>query len=106
MRQGIFVKLNEAKWKGFEESLANYKQLSADEISQVYVHLTEDLAYARAKYPGAQVVQYLNELTIKVHNIIYRNKPENSSRFVTFWRDEVPVLLLSLIHISEPTRPY
>src|SRR5690606_19395345 len=28
--------------------------------------------------------------TLKVHNSIYRNKPEKASRFITFWKTEVP----------------
>ncbi|MDH5609348.1 MAG: stage II sporulation protein M [Cyclobacteriaceae bacterium] len=76
--------------KGFEAQLAHPSALSADELSFIYVHLTEDLAYAQARYPGTQVVLYLNELTVRVHNLIYRNKPEKKSRFITFWTDEVP----------------
>lgn len=90
MRQGLFVKINEEKWKGFEGKLINLNALTADETASIYVHLTEDLAYAQANYPNTGLTSYLNELTIKVHNIIYRNKPERSSRFYRFWRYEVP----------------
>ena len=90
MRQGLFVKINQEKWGEFESKLANISAMSADELSSIYVHLTEDLAYAQARYPETQLTRYLNELTIKVHNIIYRNKPEKSSRFFRFWRYEVP----------------
>lgn len=90
MRQGVFVSLNEEKWKVFETKLKGFSSLSADELSFMYVHLTEDLAYAKGKYPDSQLVLYLNELTLKAHNTIYRNKPEKVSRFVTFWKSEVP----------------
>lgn len=90
MRQGIFVSQNEAKWRDYEEKLKTIHSLPADELSRLYVHLTEDLAYARGKYPGTSLVQYLNGLTVKVHNAIYKNKPETRSRFVTFWTEEVP----------------
>lgn len=90
MRQGVFVGLNEERWKGFELKLQDIKSLSADELSFMYVHLTEDLAYAKGKYPDSPLVLYLNELTVKVHHIIYRNKPEKASRFITFWKSEVP----------------
>lgn len=90
MRQGIFVSLNEKKWKNFEDKLKAIQLLPADELSYIYVHLTEDLAYAQAKYPDSSLAQYLNELTVKVHNIIYRNKPEKANRFLTFWKTEVP----------------
>ena len=90
MRQGIFISLNEEKWKDFEIKLKDISAVSADELSFMYVHLTEDLAYARGKYPDSQLALYLNELTVKVHNLIYRNKPEKASRFITFWKSEVP----------------
>jgi len=90
MRQGVFVGLNEEKWKEFEMKLQDITSLSADELSFMYVHLTEDLAYAKGKYPDSQLALYLNELTVKVHHIIYRNKPEKASRFISFWKSEVP----------------
>ncbi len=93
MRQGLFVKINEQKWKEFEEKLSGGYSATADEISLIYVHLTEDLAYAQANYPNSELFRYLNELTIKVHSLIYRNKPEKSSRFWRFWRYEVPAEL-------------
>lgn len=93
MRQGLFVKVNEEKWLGFEKKLANIGALSADQLSEIYVHLTEDLAYARAKYPESELTTYLNGLTLKVHNVIYKNKPEKANRFVNYWRYEVPEVL-------------
>src|SRR5690606_26486116 len=90
MRQAVFVSLNEEKWQDFENKLKAVKVLPADELSYMYVHLTEDLAYAKGKYPDSQLAQYLNELTVRVHHHIYRNKPETASRFVTFWKTEVP----------------
>lgn len=95
MRQGFFVKVNEEKWKVFEQKLSNISQLSADELSAIYVHLTEDLAFARAKYPQSKLTQYLNGLTLKVHAVIYRNKPEKTSRIVKFWKEEVPYVMSS-----------
>lgn len=88
--QGRFVSLNEKKWKDFETKIRNIDVLPADELSYIYVHLTEDLAYARGRYPDSNLTLYLNELTVKVHTIIYRNKPEEKSRFLRFWTVEVP----------------
>jgi len=93
MRQGLFVKINEDKWSGFLSQLENINNISADELSKIYVHLTEDLAYARANYPGSELVQYLNGLTLKVHNRIYSNKREQKGRFAHYWKYEVPQVL-------------
>ena len=84
------MRLNEDKWKDFDRKLKTVNKLGADELSYIYVHLTEDLAFAQGRYQGSQLTQYLNELTVKAHNAIYRNKPEDKSRFVRFWTTEAP----------------
>ena len=89
MKQAVFVKLNQEKWTGYEQVL-DTGTASADELSKIYVHLTEDLAFAKAKYPKTSLTAYLNKLSLKIHNLIYRNKPESKGRFVTFWKYEVP----------------
>lgn len=90
MRQGVFVKLNEEKWKSYETRSEQLRAVSTDEVAEMYVHLTEDLAYAKAKFPDTQLYQYLAELTLQVHHHLYRNKPEQKSRFITFWTKELP----------------
>ncbi|WP_420318597.1 stage II sporulation protein M [Ekhidna sp.] len=89
MKQAVFVKLNQEKWSGYEKTL-DKGRTSADELAKMYVHLTEDLAFARAKYPGTTLTAYLNKLSLKIHNLIYKNKPESKGRFITFWKYEVP----------------
>ncbi len=95
MRQGLFVKINEAKWDDFLKKIENIETIPADELTKIYVHLTEDLAYARASYPQSDLVSYLNGLTLKVHNRLYQNKPEGTSRFARYWKYEVPEVLHS-----------
>ena len=93
MRQAVFVKQNEEKWKSYENRAVQLQTVSTDEVAKMYVHLTEDLAYAKAKYPHTQLYQYLAELTLKVHHHLYRNKPEQKSRFITFWTQELPSVI-------------
>ena len=90
MKQAVFTKLNQEKWEDYEKKL-NSSKVSADELSKIYVHLTEDLAFSKAKYPRTALTAYLNKLSLKVHNLIYRNKPESQGRFVRFWKQEVPM---------------
>ena len=89
MKQAVFVKLNQEKWTSYEKQLNNTTP-SADELSKMYVHLTEDLAFAKAKYPKTSLTAYLNKLSLQIHNLIYRNKPESKGRFLHFWKFEVP----------------
>lgn len=89
MKQAVFVKLNQDKWTSYEQQLDGGKT-SADDLSKMYVHLTEDLAFAKAKYPRSSLTAYLNKLSLKVHNLIYRNKPESKGRLIRFFKQEVP----------------
>ncbi|MEQ8808779.1 MAG: stage II sporulation protein M, partial [Imperialibacter sp.] len=91
MKQSIFVKNNQAKWNEFESKLTNTGTLSSDELSLIYIHLTEDLAFAKANYPKTKLFTYLNALALKVHTIVYKNKKEEKGRFGKFWVHEVPL---------------
>lgn len=91
MKQSIFVKNNQAKWNEFESKLANHSRVSADELSLIYIHLTEDLAFAKANYPDTKLFFYLNSLALRIHTLIYRNKKEDKGRFIRFWTLEVPL---------------
>lgn len=93
MRQAVFVNQNEKKWKEYDDALNNLSNLPADKVTEIYVHLTEDVAYAKSKYPNSQVYSFLRELTLKAHHHIYRNKPESKNRLFTFWTDELPHVL-------------
>lgn len=90
MKQSVFVKLNQKKWVGYEKVL-NKGDASADDLARMYVHLTEDLAFSKAKYPKTTLTAYLNKLSLSIHNLIYKNKPESKGRFVSFWKHEVPI---------------
>jgi uncharacterized membrane protein SpoIIM required for sporulation len=92
MKQSVFIKMNKAKWQEFEDKLKQ-ERTPAEEIAKMYVHLTEDLAFSKGRYPKAELTAYLNKLALKAHNLVYQNKPERKSRIITFWRDEVPHLM-------------
>lgn len=92
MKQAVFVQINKAKWQDYETKL-ELDRTSADELSKMYVHLTEDLAFAKAKYPKSNLTAYLNKLSLKIHNLIYKNKPEKKNRLITFWKYEVPEMM-------------
>ena len=62
MKQSVFVKLNREKWEDYEKKL-NKNRASADDLAKIYVHLTEDLAFSKAKYPKTSLTAYLNKLS-------------------------------------------
>lgn len=94
MREVAFLKKNVDKWKEFE-SLLNEKSSDPDKLSELYIELNADLAYAQANYPGSKTEHYLNQLSVAVHDKIYRAKKEEKGRLITFWTEELPKLFAS-----------
>ena len=90
MREVAFLKLNSEKWKSFEELLKNPKKESADTIAELYIELSNDLAYAQSNYPESRTAVYLNELAIKAHNTLYKNRRADVATIVRFWTRDVP----------------
>ncbi|UZR94273.1 stage II sporulation protein M [Chondrinema litorale] len=92
MREAAFVKKNKEKWQQFEKLLTSAERNDPDKVSNLYIQITDDLAYARTFYPQSQTTSYLNHLAMKVHQSIYKNKKVKSNRFVSFWMYELPLL--------------
>lgn len=88
MKESVFVRQNAEKWQEFEQD----KTQDPDVLSERFVEMTDDLSYARTFYPDLPVTKYLNNLTAQFHRKIYQNKREKQSRFVTFWKKELPLL--------------
>lgn len=89
MREAVFIRQNADKWKTIEQDV---QTRDPNVLSERFVELTDDLAYARTFYPSAPVTQYLNTLTTRFHQQIYRNRREERGRFARFWRQELPRL--------------
>jgi uncharacterized membrane protein SpoIIM required for sporulation len=96
MREALFIKKNTPRWQQFESLVAGRSAANPDTLADLFIQLTDDLSYARTNYPESQTTLYLNNLTAKVHQSIYRNKKEEKGRFVTFWKYELPHLFYSV----------
>ncbi|MBX0290740.1 stage II sporulation protein M [Hymenobacter sp. HSC-4F20] len=90
MRETVFLRLNQARWQQYEATPA----AGPDELARRYVELTDDLSYARTFYPDSTTTAYLNTLTGKLHQALYKNKKQETNRFGSFWRHELPHLLI------------
>lgn len=88
MREALFVKQNSEKWKRYEQMRTD----NSDELAERFIDITNDLAYANTFYPKSKTTVYLNGLAAVLHQSIYKNKKEDSNRFITFWKTELPVL--------------
>ena len=95
MREAAFVKQNMKRWKEYEKLLKE-SVLEPEKKSEIFIQLTDDLAFAQTQYPASETARYLNHLSSQIHQQIYKNKKEESSRFITFWTRELPVLFASM----------
>lgn len=92
MREAAFVKQNKDKWLRFESLLHNRDKISPDELSSLYMEVTDHLSYAQTFYPESKTLTYLNHLSSQSHQLIYKTKRESSKRFITFFTQEFPLL--------------
>lgn len=88
MREALFVKQNAEKWKSYEQ----LRTTNPDELAQRFIDITNDLAYAKTFYPKSKTTAYLNGIASLLHQAIYKNKKEETGRFVRFWKLELPLL--------------
>lgn len=88
MREALFVKQNTEKWKRCEE----LKDIGPDELAELFINITDDLAYSKTFYPKSNTTKYLNGLAATFHQSIYKNRKEKTSRFATFWTTELPLI--------------
>ncbi|MEL6675208.1 MAG: stage II sporulation protein M [Bacteroidota bacterium] len=95
MREPAFLRRNKDKWLEYEQTLSKGGEFETDpdRLAQLYVQLTDDLAYARTFYPKSQTVRYLNGLAARTHFAIYKNKKEKNNRLITFWTTELPLII-------------
>jgi hypothetical protein len=91
MREAAFAKQNKDKWLKFESVLRNNIQINPDELSALYVEVTDHLSYAQTFYPNSNTLKYLNGLSALAHQKIYKTKRESRSRFITFYTKEFPL---------------
>ena len=62
MREAAFVRKNKENWVRFEKVKSTSDRIAPDELADLFVRVTDDLAYARTYYPGSSTELYLNRL--------------------------------------------
>lgn len=93
MREVVFIKRNEEKWRLVEDIIAKKKSVSADKMGELYIELNDDLSYARTNYGDSNVTKYLNGLASNIYQSIYNNQKEKSNRIVDFWKKDLPIAI-------------
>jgi uncharacterized membrane protein SpoIIM required for sporulation len=96
MKEIVFVNRNADRWKQFEDLLTGTDRDNPDKLADLFIQVTDDLAYARTYYPKSTVVKYLNNLAFRSHQLIYVNKKENKKRLQLFWKQEYPLHIFGI----------
>ena len=92
MQEVAFLKKNAEYWKKVEALVETNFQIKPDELTELYIRLTDDLAYSKTFFPNSKTTLYLNTLTSRIHQRIYKTKKEKGDRIKTFWMFELPNL--------------
>ncbi len=95
MREAAFVKMNMKRWKEYEK-LLEAPIRDPEKKSEIFIQLTDDLAFAQTQFPDSETARYLNYLGAGIHQQIYKNKREARSRLITFWTHELPLMLIGV----------
>jgi uncharacterized membrane protein SpoIIM required for sporulation len=92
MREVVFIRKNKDKWQQYEEVLYKNFYLSPDDITTIYIDLTDDLAYATTYYPESKTTAYLNELAATAHRKIYKTKKTSGNAIKRFYLHNFPLM--------------
>jgi len=93
MREIIFIRKNKDKWLDYEKLLTNHNQyIAPDELTSLYLDLTDDLAYANTYYPDSQTTRYLHELAGFAHRKIYKTKKTGRNSIKRFYTHDFPFM--------------
>lgn len=90
MKETSFIEQNKEKWNKFEQLYASNSN-DPEELSNLYMDITDDLSYARTFYKRRTVRVYLNQLAQKVFIGVHKQKKDSISRLFTVWKTSLPL---------------
>lgn len=91
LKETKFIQKNEKKWQKFEKLYAR-KDKDPEQLTDLFLEITNDLSYARTNYEKRTVRVYLNQLAQKVFSSFYLKK-KNPAHFLQFWSTTLPLEL-------------
>lgn len=92
MRETAFIQQNQEKWAEYEAYL-NQPYIDPDHLREMFVHVTDDLAYARTFYRNRSVHFYLNGLAQRIFNRFRQGRRPPLGQAWAFWAEELPRIL-------------
>lgn len=93
MREVAFIKQNKEKWLNIEQIIEGKIKKNPDDLSSMYINLTNDLSFAQTYYPKSKTTTYLNYLSSRVFQRIYKTRRIEKNRLFYFFKTEVPLLM-------------
>ena len=92
MTEEVFLRERRESWERFEGLIKAERkgEVHPDDLADLFVELTDDLAYARTFFPGSDTEQFLNRIAGRAHQALYRRRRESTDRFRRFWSLDVP----------------
>lgn len=90
MKEVQFIRKNKEKWL-IAEKILKKEIKSPNTIVEAYEGLSADLAFVLTHYPNSDLADYLNCLTLRLHNRIYGKRKHKLSSLVRFFSHDVPL---------------
>lgn len=93
MNEIRFIKLNGSRWQDFDNFLNENKKSNPDHLAKTYVELTDDLAYAKTFFPESKTTKYLNQITFKAHQQIFKRRKVARNKLIEFFIRDYPLTI-------------
>ena len=90
MKETTFIEQNKDKWSRFERVYSSTVN-EPEELSDLYMDITDDLSYAQTFYKRRTVRVYLNQLAQMVYTGVHKQKGESLKKFFTVWQKSLPL---------------
>ncbi|PKQ69641.1 stage II sporulation protein M [Raineya orbicola] len=96
MKEGVFLRRNKKKWEAIEQETRNVSSVHPDRLGEIFIELCDDLSYARTHHSNSPIAKYLNTLTARIHQTIYKQQNIRFSQIAQFWTRDVPLVMVSV----------
>lgn len=93
MNQNAFCIIAEPAWRKLELLLTeveDHKKPDVAELPRLFRQVSKDLAVARSRGFDTALVERLNSLALRAHQVVYATQRGSLSRFATFWTRTFP----------------
>ena len=97
MKENRFIQTREEAWnsyktalEAFEGSSARQTGTSVEEFVNLYRSVSHDLTVARTRHYGANLIERLNELVVRGHNVIYFSRAGWLEKIYRFYAHTFP----------------